>query len=267
MENLCDHTSVGVLVWKKGRLLLIQRKKTPHGFAPPAGHVDSHGSFRDAAIAELREEVGLRATDVKLVALGRKENPCRRKGGNWHYWHIYLAQVEGSVVQCVDEVETHRWVDEEELGQLAVRTEEYLGGQIAQSDWETTPGLEPVWYDWLHELQLIPTSKNFPTSLKTLISEPKDFDAARQYAWEWFQYHAEQRQTVFRFFLTIVAILAAGYATAWSADRLNWAAMVSILLIICPILFWRLDERNRNLVKISERYLSVEENRLLGSLL
>ena len=81
----CDHKSVGILVMRDGKLLLIERKKPPFGFAPPAGHIDEHGGFEEAAINELKEEVGLDVLSLKLAAEGRKENPCRR-GSAWHYW-------------------------------------------------------------------------------------------------------------------------------------------------------------------------------------
>jgi len=45
----CDHTGVGIHVWRNGKLLLIERKKFPFGFAPPAGHVDGRQSFEVAA--------------------------------------------------------------------------------------------------------------------------------------------------------------------------------------------------------------------------
>ena len=43
----CDHTSVGILVWKDSKLLLIERKNFQFGFAPPAGHLD--GDFYEEA--------------------------------------------------------------------------------------------------------------------------------------------------------------------------------------------------------------------------
>jgi len=36
----CDNTSVGMLVRKEDKVLLLERMKPPYGFAPPAGHVD-----------------------------------------------------------------------------------------------------------------------------------------------------------------------------------------------------------------------------------
>lgn len=36
----CNHTSAGVIVRQHDRLLLLERKKFPVGFACPAGHYD-----------------------------------------------------------------------------------------------------------------------------------------------------------------------------------------------------------------------------------
>ena len=75
MANQCDNTSVGMIVRNdKDELLLIERKNEPYGFAPPAGHVDDHGSFEDAARAELEEEVG----SVKFRLSGKPIRSPRR---------------------------------------------------------------------------------------------------------------------------------------------------------------------------------------------
>lgn len=59
MTKKCDNKSVGMLVWRDGSLLLIERRKPPFGFAPPAGHIDGDDSFEESAKRELKEEVGL----------------------------------------------------------------------------------------------------------------------------------------------------------------------------------------------------------------
>jgi ADP-ribose pyrophosphatase YjhB (NUDIX family) len=97
MPKTCDHTSVGMLVWRDGNLLLIERARFPVGFAVPAGHVDGDQTFEEAVRRELKEEVGLDATDVVLIKEGRKKNPCRREGGAWHYWKIYQVTVSGDI--------------------------------------------------------------------------------------------------------------------------------------------------------------------------
>lgn len=156
----CDHTSVGMLVQKDidgdTKLLLIERKKPPFGFAPPAGHVDEHGSFEKAAFNELREEVGLEARDLQLVAAAKKNNPCRRKNGDWHYWRIYEARdVVGEIKRSEDETKQAGWFDHDQVHKLTQRTEAYLRGEIPEDEWQKSPGLEPVWLEWLRELCII----------------------------------------------------------------------------------------------------------------
>lgn len=80
MTKICDHTSVGMFVYKGDKLLLIERKKFPFGFAVPAGHVDNDHDFETAALRELKEEVGLDGVTLTKIYEGRRDNPCRREG-------------------------------------------------------------------------------------------------------------------------------------------------------------------------------------------
>jgi len=155
MSKLCDHKSVGMLVWQNDNLLLIERKKPPFGFAPPAGHIDGDNSFEEAAKRELKEEVGLEAKNIQLLIEGRKDNVCRREDGSWHYWKIYKIEADGEVKRSEDETKQANFFTQNDLLLLAGKTELYLRGDIKQSDWEKSPGLEPVWYEWLKELKII----------------------------------------------------------------------------------------------------------------
>ena len=141
----CDHKSVGILVFRNGRLLLIDRARPPFGMAPPAGHVDDHGDptsteqeqFLAVAAAELREEVGLNAASLELVAEGRKDNACRR-GGLWHYWRIYRAEAEGGVIPSVDEAKSYVWCSKAQM-------EEFFRDSK----------LESIWKEWFKELNIL----------------------------------------------------------------------------------------------------------------
>ena len=155
MNKKCDNKSVGMLVWRDGGLLLIERKKPPFGFAPPTGHIDGDNSFEESAKRELREEVGLEAQNVKLLIEGRKENPCRREGGSWHYWKIYQIEATGEIKRSEDEAKQAFFCKKDDLLLLASKTKKYLDGGIGQDDWKKSPGLEPVWYEWLKELKII----------------------------------------------------------------------------------------------------------------
>ena len=155
MTKRCDHTSVGMLVWKEDKLLLIERKKPPFGFALPAGHVDGDDSFEVAAKRELEEEVGLKTEDIRLLIEGKKENPCRREDGTWHYWKIYGVEVKGNVKRSQEETKQAGFYSKEKIRELADRTEKYIRGEIKEEEWEKSPGIEPVWYEWLKKLEII----------------------------------------------------------------------------------------------------------------
>jgi len=156
MAKQCDHKSVGILVWRDDKLLLIERKKFPFGFAPPAGHLDEDGDdFEKAAKRELLEEVGLEAKNIELVAEGKKENLCRREGGAWHYWKIYQVEAEGEIKRSEDETKQAGWYGKDEITQMAKRTEKYAAGEISEQEWQEAPGLEVVWRDWLIDLKII----------------------------------------------------------------------------------------------------------------
>lgn len=126
-----------MLVEREGKILLIERNKGTPGFALPAGHVDDDAGYESAAKRELKEEVGLDAQKLELIAEGRKENPCRREGGVWHYWKIYKVETTGKVSRSKDETKQVGWYSRAEIKNLPA------------------PGLEPVMHDWFQELGII----------------------------------------------------------------------------------------------------------------
>jgi ADP-ribose pyrophosphatase YjhB (NUDIX family) len=144
-----------MLVWRDDKLLLIERMKYPFGFAPPAGHVDEDKTFEAAAIRELREEVGLKSDNLELLTEGRKENKCRREGGDWHYWKIYKIEADGDVSASRDETKQFGWFSKDELKELAKRGKSYQAGEITDEEWVKNPGLELVWLEWLSKLEII----------------------------------------------------------------------------------------------------------------
>lgn len=155
MSVTCDHKSVGILVWRNDKLLLIERKNFPFGFAPPAGHVDNDKNFADAARRELQEEVGLNAVTITLRLEKKMNNPCNRIDGSWHDWKIYEAEITGKTIKNSDEVKQVTWATNKQLHEFALRTESYKKKLITENEWEKHPGLEPVWYDFLKELKII----------------------------------------------------------------------------------------------------------------
>jgi len=129
----CNHTSVGVLVEREGKVLLIERKKFPFGWAPPAGHIDDGEDYETAARRELKEEVGLIAGPLELLAEGRKEYQCSR-GSTWHYWKLYKTSAEGELRVDTGEAKNFAWFAPGEIKNLK---------------------LDPVIGEWFKELGII----------------------------------------------------------------------------------------------------------------
>ncbi len=87
--------------------------------------------------------------------------------------------------------------------------------------------------------------------------------AAREYAWNWFEYHAGQRQAVFRFFLIFSGAIMTGYlSSAGSPIFAEHSYLFGLGLVVTAILFWRLDIRSLYLVKLAEGYLKEDEAHL-----
>lgn len=155
MTKICDNKSVGMLIWKDKNLLLIERKKFPFGFAPPAGHIDNKGTFENAVKEEVEEEVGLKTINIKLIIEGRKENICRRKNGSWHFWKIYKVETSGNIKRSRDETKQANWFSVDQIKSLAQKTKKYLEGEIGEEEWQKSPGIETVWLEWFKELDII----------------------------------------------------------------------------------------------------------------
>jgi len=78
----------------------------------------------------------------------------------------------------------------------------------------------------------------------------------RNYAWSYFAYHADQRMKTFNFFL-VVAGFAAGGITSLLRDGGNprWVCPLGTILTLLSLIFWKIDQRNRRLVRNGEAAL------------
>ena len=88
---------------------------------------------------------------------------------------------------------------------------------------------------------------------------------ALYYAWDHFAYHAQQRQTVFNFFLLLIGGCVAAYSATIgeSGGEYNYfRSFLGVVLALASLVFWRLDQRNARLVKISGDALKELEARM-----
>jgi 8-oxo-dGTP pyrophosphatase MutT (NUDIX family) len=127
------HYSVGALIEKDGKFLLIDRVQPPLGFAAIAGHVDVNEDDVAALSREVLEESGLSVKSFELLAEEELDwNTCS-KGIAVHYWKVFKCVVSGSVRKN-SEAKSIGWYSREELRHLA---------------------LEPVWKYWFGKLGIL----------------------------------------------------------------------------------------------------------------
>jgi NADH pyrophosphatase NudC (nudix superfamily) len=151
--NQCNNTSVGVVLKKGDSVYLIKRKNFPYGFACPAGHLDDGEGYEGGAVREIKEEVGIEISNLKLIFSETKKIPCKR-GGSFHDWKIFQAEYSGNFKMQDLEVSDGGFYDREFIKQLMDKTETYLRKEISEEDWQKDPGMEVVWYEFFKELNL-----------------------------------------------------------------------------------------------------------------
>jgi hypothetical protein len=86
-----------------------------------------------------------------------------------------------------------------------------------------------------------------------------------EHTWRYFELHANQRMSVFNFFLVMSGALAAGIAASLQGSP-NLAAVgvvLGVLLSLVSFVFWKLDQRVSFLIKHAETALAEMESSLL----
>jgi hypothetical protein len=82
----------------------------------------------------------------------------------------------------------------------------------------------------------------------------------RDYAWSYFAIHAEQRMKTFHFYLLLATLIAGGIvALTKNGSCLIGAVALAFLLPFLSFIFWKLEQRNKQLVKYGEEALMLIE--------
>lgn len=86
-----------VLVINNDKVLLIDRKNEPYGWAIPGGLVDLYETMENAALRELREETGIKAYINELHLLGIYSDPKRdTRGHTVSAVYVYFSDKEAT---------------------------------------------------------------------------------------------------------------------------------------------------------------------------
>lgn len=78
----------------------------------------------------------------------------------------------------------------------------------------------------------------------------------REYAWKYFSLHSEQRLKTFHFFVVLSAVISGAILTiVKEVSNVLYATPMCYLLAFLAFIFWKLDQRNRELIKNGESAL------------
>jgi hypothetical protein len=87
--------------------------------------------------------------------------------------------------------------------------------------------------------------------------KPDMLSDSKKRAWDYFQLHASQRLTTFNFYIVISSLVITGILGTYQKDYRApiLGVGLSLLLTLWSVLFWKLDQRNRFLIKNAEAAL------------
>lgn len=75
----------------------------------------------------------------------------------------------------------------------------------------------------------------------------------RGYAWDYFSLHSDQRMKSFHFYIIIVTAIIGGLAVIVKSTEIRKVhSLFGVALILLSFLFWKLDQRTRQLIKYAE---------------
>ncbi|MBA7670553.1 hypothetical protein ES703_78699 [subsurface metagenome] len=78
--------------------------------------------------------------------------------------------------------------------------------------------------------------------------------------WNYFQFHASQRLITFNFYIVISTAIAAGYIVTVGMNSIRMLAiLLGFIISLLSFLFWKLDVRNKQMIKNAEEALKYLE--------
>jgi ADP-ribose pyrophosphatase YjhB (NUDIX family) len=129
------HKSIGAIIKKNDKILLIDRAHFPYGWAGPAGHADDNETPKQAIIREVKEETNLDIKKYKLLIHEYVDwNECVQ-GVKGHDWYVYeVGEWRGKIKRNKKEVKEIGWFNQRQIKNL---------------------NLEKIWNYWFKKLKII----------------------------------------------------------------------------------------------------------------
>ena len=90
--------------------------------------------------------------------------------------------------------------------------------------------------------------------------------AAADQLWKFFEVHASQRMSHFRFFIVMVSVFFAGIGVLSKENTYLLLTLLSAFFLVTTFVFQSLDNRTRELLRLSEAHLVEYQSYLSGAL-
>jgi ADP-ribose pyrophosphatase YjhB (NUDIX family) len=120
---------VGALIFRRGRILMVQRGKEPlkGWWSLPGGALEVGELLADAVKREVLEETGLEVEPVSVFEIFERIMRDAEGKPEYHYVLVdYICRVKGGTLQPGDDVDLVEWVRHADLPGLTI-TEGTLG--------------------------------------------------------------------------------------------------------------------------------------------
>lgn len=132
------HFSVGAIIKKENKYLIINRNLYPAGYAAIAGHVNKGETPEKALAREVKEESNLDIVNKRLLFHEIITGYECRTGFKKHEWRVYNCECTGHIKICKREEKSIGYSTIQQINKL------YKQGK-----------LEPIWEYWFKKLKII----------------------------------------------------------------------------------------------------------------
>lgn len=114
-----QHFSVGAIIKKDNKILIINRNLPPLGFAAIAGHIEEKEIPLQALKREIKEETALDLISQKFLfkKLIIQKQDCFFKAKR-HKWYVYECKCKGELKPLKKEVKSLRFLNKKQIKDL-----------------------------------------------------------------------------------------------------------------------------------------------------
>lgn len=120
------HNEVAVFVINDQKQVLLQKRSAnkrfdPNKWALCAGHVDAYESLEDAALREIKEEIGIDIAKHELHKYGEKELALKESNSHiTYFYYVKTNKKEDEFTIQVEELSEVKWFDIDKVVDMIV---------------------------------------------------------------------------------------------------------------------------------------------------